>query len=299
MLLVGCGEAVAPTESTTKAVETTTAFVPASITATTADEGGKEETKLDLENMRRDPPYDYNIDEMQASDFGDFFKEDFGSTVSEYKLLEDTDYENDVLVIKGEKEGPSVYVIAGIHGDEEAAWQSGKLLKKISISAGTLYILAPANRWGAYASTKKRSIDGADPNRAFPGDLSGNGTQRVAASIYNDVKDKNPDFVFDLHEATIVSSERDYLGSSYIYSDASLFGELLLDLVDATETGKICNRPFTYYGPGPSGSINRTITEKLGLPVLTIETFRGFEMEDRIHDQLDSINFVLNYFGML
>lgn len=99
--------------------------------------------------MPLDPPYDFNVDEMTPKDFGKFFEKDYGSTVSTYKIGAGTTYENEVTVIQGKEAGPVVYVVAGLHGNEEAGWQSGKLLKKISIKAGTLYILAPANKWGA------------------------------------------------------------------------------------------------------------------------------------------------------
>ena len=55
---------------------------------------------------------------------------------------------------------------------------------------------------------------------------------------------------------------------------------------------------FTLYGSPPSGSINRTVTDELGSPVITVETFRGDEMEVRIEKHLEVTDFVLTYCGL-
>ena len=74
---------------------------------------------------------------------------------------------------------------------------------------------------------------------------------------------------------------------------------LFFDLLWATEDGEICHNAFSYTGPGPGGSINRTVTEELGIPVITVETFRGFDIKRRVYDQLDTVQFVLEYYGMV
>ena len=45
--------------------------------------------------------------------------------------------------------------------------------------------------------------------------------------------------------------------------------------------------------------MNRTVTVELGVPTITVETFRGFEMERRVSDQLKIVAYVLRYKGML
>ena len=44
---------------------------------------------------------------------------------------------------------------------------------------------------------------------------------------------------------------------------------------------------------------NNTITTQLGIPTITVETFRGYEMERRIGDQLDVVQYVIRYYGMV
>ena len=45
--------------------------------------------------------------------------------------------------------------------------------------------------------------------------------------------------------------------------------------------------------------MNRTITEQLGVPTITVETFRGYEMEQRIGDQLAVVQYVLKDYGLV
>ena len=150
-----------------------------------------------------DPPYDFDPAEMVPDDFGDYFTDcDHPTQVSTYKLAEGTDIENEVTVLQGEEEGPTIYIVAGVHGDEIAGWMTGNLVKKIGIRAGTVHILSPANRWGAEADPRVRYVtEQEDLNRSFPGDPEGNMAQRVADSIYQDIQRVDPVFLFDLHEA--------------------------------------------------------------------------------------------------
>lgn len=90
---------------------------------------------------------------------GDYFTDcDYPTRVSTYKLAEGTDIENEVTVLQGEEEGPTIYIVAGVHGDEIAGWMTGNLVKKIGIRAGTVHILSPANRWGAEADPRVRYV---------------------------------------------------------------------------------------------------------------------------------------------
>lgn len=107
-------------------------------------------------------PYDFDPAEMVPGDFGDYFTDcDYPTQVSTYKLAEGTDIENEVTVLQGEEEGPTIYIVAGVHGDEIAGWMTGNLVKKIGIRAGTVHILSPANRWGAEADPQSPLCDGA------------------------------------------------------------------------------------------------------------------------------------------
>lgn len=245
-----------------------------------------------------EPDSKLDIWNMKPSDFGEFFTKTFEVTKDSYKLMEGTLMETEVVHIHSENEGPCIYIVGAVHGDEKAAWYAAILTEQATISCGDLYILAPANANGAKKDTRY-VVARQDMNRVFPGDPEGNEAERIADAIFSDIAEKRPSFVFDLHEAIIMTSGRDFLGSSYIFTKLDGMEDLFFDMVFATQDGTICHNEFSVNGPGPDGSVNNTVTNLLRIPTVTVETFRGFHIERRVYDQLDTIQFVLNYLGML
>ena len=244
-----------------------------------------------------------DIRDMDFSDFGAFFEEQYEVELSSYKLMEGELTETEVVHIHSENQGPTIYVVGAVHGDEKAAWYTAILLEKATIKSGDLYLLAPANANGA-RNDSRYVTEKQDLNRVFPGDPEGKEAERLADAIFTDIADKAPDLVLDLHEAIIYNSSRDFLGSTYIFTDLEVFAKkydldvMFLDLLFATEEGTICHNAFGSTGPGPEGSINATVTRELRIPVITVETFRGFDIYRRVYDQLDTIQFILQYLDM-
>ena len=240
-------------------------------------------------------PYMVTFDDIGE---GRFFQTEYPVERETYAINQGNLGESEVLHIKGEEPGPAIYIVAGVHGDEKAAWYAGIMLKNATISSGDLYILSPANVPGAQ---KKRRYFYAseDLNRSFPGREDGNEAERMANAIYSDISRISPDLVLDLHEAILYTSQRDFLGSTYIFSNLDGMEDLFFSLLWATEDGEICHNDFGYNGPGPKGSINRSVTDGLGIPSITVETFRGFDIKRRIYDQLDTVQFILQWHGMV
>ena len=244
-----------------------------------------------------EPEVTFDIYTKTVSDFVDDFDTVYEVTRESYLLTPGADTETTVVKITGQAPGPTVYVAAGIHGNERAAWYAGLMLRNATIKAGTLYVLAPANAQGARLF--RRTVGNEDPNRCFPGDENGTAAQKICYAIFHDIEDKQPEILLDLHEAIVYSEGRDFLGSNLIYSSLTGMEDLFFDLLFDTQDGKVTSRPFNVNGPGPEGSMNRTVTEALGVPAITVETFRGFPMERRVSDQLKIVAYVLRYKGML
>lgn len=227
-----------------------------------------------------------------------FFTENYPVEKETYTINKGNFGETEVVHIKSPNPGAVIYIVAGVHGDEKAAWYAGIILKSATIKEGELYILSPANTFGG---EKKRRYFYAsqDLNRSFPGNPNGDEAERMAYAIYSDIERIRPDFVFDLHEAILYTDSRDFLGSSYIYSDMSLLDDLLIEMVWATEDEELCTTAFGLNGPGPQGSINSSVTKSLRIPVITVETFRGLDIKRRVYDQIDTVQYVLAYYGMV
>lgn len=207
-----------------------------------------------------------------------------------YCLLPDSDLEITVYVREGQTEGAVIYIVGGTHGDETAGWQAALALHRAEIEAGTLYVAAPLNVYGAEHDQRKTREE-RDINRNFPGSPEGCDAEQIAWAVFEDIRDKRPDLVLDLHEAHPDDGIRDALGNSIICRDLQPIEDLALDLLEQIE-------PLTLYGSPPAGSLNRVVTEELGIPVITIETDRGDALTERVQKQLVIVGFILNWYGL-
>ena len=243
-------------------------------------------------------------EEWTLKDFDGCFEKSYETETETYLLLEGTNEENTVHVLRGKEEGPVVYIVAGVHGDEQAGWRAGNLLKTATIKAGTVYIVSPANVYGAQQD-QRRTKEGWDLNRSFPGDAAGGDGARIARSIFEDMEEKQPALVLDLHEA--IPKEDDYaalganydaLGNSLICYSLDGIGDLVLDFLMDSEAGKVCSTPFILYNAPPEGSVNHTAFTCLETPAITVETLRSDPLATRVHNQLEVVEYALTYYGL-
>lgn len=213
---------------------------------------------------------------------------------STYRLLPDSELEIPVFERKGGESGPVIYVAGGTHGDETAGWQAAIELRRAELQAGTLYVAAPLNAYGAEHDRRKTRQD-RDLNRNFPGGPDGCDAEQIAWAVFQDIREKQPDLVLDLHEARVPEGKRDDLRSAIICQDVQPVGDLVLDLLEAFREE---DRPLTLYGSPPAGSLNRTVTEELNIPVITVETGRDEELSRRVERQLAIVEYVLSWYDM-
>jgi predicted deacylase len=245
-----------------------------------------------------EPPSDLVIEDTSAQQIANTFLTDYPVTCNSYALMPGTFQETTVTRITSRNPGKTVYVVGGVHGNERAAWGAGLLLRNVSIARGTLYVLAPANASGVREGMRYVR-DKQDLNRSFPGQSGGNEASQLAFAIFTDIKAAQPDLVLDLHEAISYREGVDFLGNTLIFTRIQGLEDLLLDLTLDTQSGELGSAPFLPSGPGPEGSVNRTVSDLLQIPVITIETFRGFPLELRLKDQLQIVEYVLRYLEML
>ena len=208
-----------------------------------------------------------------------------------------TEWENAVTVRRGASNGAVIFVIGGIHGDETAGWKAANLLKEVCPRAGTVFVLSPANTYGA-AHDQRTTKSMRDLNRDFPGDPEGWDAERIAASIYAEIERCGPDLVLDLHETKgpqADAPERDDLRNTIIVNDVGP----IADLVWALTVEDAAGEPLDLLGSPPAGSVNRTVSEQLGIPVITLETWRGEELSARVARQLAFAEAVLRFYGMI
>lgn len=109
-----------------------------------------------------------------------------------------------VTTIRGANPGPTVALVAGVHGGKVAAIRAlQQLAQKLEDMqdrlSGRVIIVPVANVAGYEAGLAQTSpSDGLNLNRVFPGDRDGSPTERLAARILYEVV-AGSDYLVDLH----------------------------------------------------------------------------------------------------
>lgn len=105
--------------------------------------------------------------------------------------------------------GPSVWLTAGVHGDEVGAivvvQEIFARLRSGALKAGRVQAFPLLNPFGFETASRQIPSSQEDLNRAFPGDASGTFAQRIAHLVSARIRADAPDLVLDLHNDWIRS----------------------------------------------------------------------------------------------
>ncbi|MBP6312759.1 MAG: succinylglutamate desuccinylase/aspartoacylase family protein [Flavobacteriales bacterium] len=117
------------------------------------------------------------------------------------KLYTRTQVDIPVVVHRARQDGPSVLIMAAVHGDEVAGIEVIRRilvdLKKRPLEKGTLIAIPVLNVFG-FIAMQRELPDGRDLNRYFPGSANGSLGSRLANSLVKEVLPA-ADVVIDLH----------------------------------------------------------------------------------------------------
>ena len=109
-----------------------------------------------------------------------------------------------VRVLHGSKPGPTIFVSAGVHGDEIIGVEIiRRLLSKVrpKTLAGTLICIPVVNVFG-FIQHQRYLPDRRDLNRSFPGSTSGSLASQLANVFMREIIERS-DFGIDLHSAAV------------------------------------------------------------------------------------------------
>lgn len=133
-----------------------------------------------------------------------------------------------IRVIRGKKDGPTIFVSAAIHGDELNGIEIIRRFRKLSILKrlkGTIVLIPIVNIYGVMTLSRYMP-DRRDLNRSFPGTKKGSLASRVAKVFFDEIVSKC-DFGLDLHTAAIHKSNlpqvRTNLNNEFTYKLAKAF----------------------------------------------------------------------------
>ena len=109
----------------------------------------------------------------------------------------------EIISVTSQHEGPTVAILAGIHGDEyEGVIAALALARELpgELLSGTVKIVSPAHPAAWQSCSRISPIDDANLARVFPGSKNGSATEQVAHAITEQVI-KHADVLIDLHSA--------------------------------------------------------------------------------------------------
>lgn len=216
-------------------------------------------------------------------------------------LLPGTSLETELYIITTNIDGPTVMVVGGVHGNEPAGFIAASGIMNWSIDRGTLLVIPRANV-GGIAAGQRRTPEGYDLNRAYPGNPYGNDAQQIAYAIYTVMVEFSSDWVLDLHES-----------QDFLSEDESRVGQTLISNYKP-ETLHVCydvvnrlnpfieqeQQKFTVIQPPARGSTAHIAGHEhfLNANGVTVETTVKMRMDDRVFQQLMVVNLFLDELGL-
>ena len=207
---------------------------------------------------------------------------------SAFLLMKNTGMATSGQVIDSGLPGPKLLVIGGIHGDEPAGMEAAKQISALKPATGKLVLIPVANRLAAEAGVRTPYFM-QDLNRTFPGKQSGNDTQKLAASIMGVIERYRPAVVIDLHEADpVTDSGAKETADTLILSEEGRAAEIALAVLETMNTESAGKR-FSFLSGAPQGSLNREVSRRLKIPVITVETDKRDPLKVRIETQLNMV----------
>lgn len=211
----------------------------------------------------------------------------------------DQPWETPYYVIQGEKNGPTVMVIGGTHGDETAGWRAAEQLLGAAIDCGKLVVIPQANRHAVRQNLRAVPAEG-NLNRAYPGKQDGNHTEKLAFGIMELIRAARPVIVLDLHESNGFYSEgKEFIGQTIIPFVDERSVRLAQATVDRVNL-RIAEGPERFavlIGP-VQGSTAYAVGRYLEIAAFTVETTTKMALDERIEHQILVVRMMLKAIGV-
>ena len=188
------------------------------------------------------------------------------------RLPSDTRIHINIHVFRSEEPGPTMLVLAGVHGDEINGVEivrrtiAGRFFDQVE--RGTVIVIPLLNVYG-FINFSREVPDGKDVNRSFPGSLNGSLASRVARTLTKKVL-PHIDFGVDFH--TGGRSNYNYPQIRYTEGDPAAY-----------ELAEAFGAPYLLANRAITKSLRR-VAYKKGKPIIVYEggenaRFDGFSIE--------------------
>lgn len=172
-----------------------------------------------------------------------------------------------VHVVRGKRDGPTVFVSAAIHGDELNGIEIIRRLKKLSVLKklkGTLILVPVVNVYGL-SSLSRYLPDRRDLNRSFPGSTKGSLAARTAKIFFDEIV-KKCSYGIDLHTGAIHRSNLPQIRTNIQNSET-------------WELAKAFEAPVILHSELRDGSL-RAIAQEEGVSILLYEAGEALRFDE-------------------
>jgi predicted deacylase len=220
-----------------------------------------------------------------------------------HRLVEKTAYQTPYYVIRGNSNGPTVMITAGVHGNERANVQAIKtwlsLFQKriLHITNGTLVIVPLVNQ-NAY----QLCIRGVpDLNRTFPRVAGGTARHPLSAALFRLAARFKPMWYIDLHEANGLSKiQPRVLGQTLITNPTSTAIPAVKRIIGLMNRSiPQPTKHFTIRLHELPGSGRTAAARLLHCRSITVETSYHLPFADRVRYQMKILRRVLYETGLI
>jgi len=224
--------------------------------------------------------------------------------MSEIVICAETDYKTKAFVYSAEQEGPSIMIMAGVHGDELAGMKAvERFMGNIELKRGTVIIIPEANKKAVEHGVRALSA-AEDLNRHYPGDISSAEEIKVlAGEIFNIMNNNEVDFLLDLHEsADYYHRNKNFYGQTIVLDDNKdpFLNEIANYLADELNEIIISSKNmFNVIVKSIAGSSTHEALNHLDISGITFETCKKIDYKKRVDLHYQCIEKVLAYFDVI
>ena len=113
------------------------------------------------------------------------------------------------------RQGPTVMILGGVHGNEPGGWLAAEELLSWEPAFGSRIVMPRANTIPTRAMVRTYPELG-DLNRLYPGDPNGLPMERIAADIIDVAREFNVKVLLDMHESWAFYVERSQNGTAFL-----------------------------------------------------------------------------------
>ena len=208
-------------------------------------------------------------------------------------LVQGQSYRLPMWLINGNEAGPTLVVTGGVHGAEyasiAAALDLGRSLDPKGL-CGRVIVVPVINLPGfAARSIYVCPLDGKNPNRVFPGDSGGTGTEQIADWVFRNVISQ-ADYYVDLHGGDLIEALVPF----------TIFFRSGNEQVDAIslEMAKIFGIHYLISSESPGSTI--CAASRAGIPsILTESGGQGIWTAEQVADHTNGLQRLMRYLKMI